>query len=136
MNDMHDIIEMSLKMLCSESEKFEYIEKVYSVSKYGYRYGGYSCGYGYDDDNYYYSGYYKKVSVSFVPEATVYMYLAYLGECRFNKKNELVIDKDGNYYRYYPTYKDLMKLYNTEIAPVEADPVYDPENAFESSVYM
>lgn len=138
MNDMHDIIEMSLKMLCSESEKFEYIEKVYSVSKYS-KYGyGYGYGYNYDDSDYYYSNYYnkKKISVSFVPEATVYMYLAYLGECRFNKKDELAIDKDGNYYRYYPNFKDLSKLYNTEIAPVDEDPVYDPENAFESSVYM
>lgn len=133
MNDMHDIIEMSFNMLCSECEKFEYVEKVYSVSKYGYRY---SYGYGYDND-YDYSNYYKKTSISasFVPEGAVYMYLAYLGECRLNKKEELVIDENGNYYRYYPQFNDLSRPYNTEIAPVEEDPVYDPENARDFLMY-
>ena len=132
MNDMHDIIDKSFKMLRSESEKFEYVEKVYSVSKYAYKYG-----YGYDSD-YYYSSYYNKktnISASFVPEGAVYMYLAYLGECRLNKKEELVIDEGGNYYRYYPQFNDLSRPYNTEIAPVEDEPMYDPENAREFSIY-
>lgn len=126
LKDMRNIIDKSYKMLCAECEAFKYVKKEYAYSydyiedagAYSYRYVG------------------KKILVSFVPEGTLYIYAWRNGEYYLNDKQEIVVDKDGKYYYYDSTYKDLVSVYG-DVEPVDPTdiPTYDPKNCQCLTVY-
>lgn len=124
MNDMHNIIDAAYQMLCAECNAFEYIEKKYYYDNY-YEYRGNSIYYD------------EKISVSFVPEGTIYLCRIYTGDFRKNNAKEIVVDQLGNYYRYNSTYGDLTRLYYEDVVPVEdcGEPIYDAKNARNMLVY-
>lgn len=107
-NDMHRIIEQSLKMLQTECQAFEYkeIAKSHSYSNYYDKYG--------DVDMY----------VSYIPENTLWVHDANLGEWRENKLGEIVVDEDGNLYKYSESFGDYI---GTTAYPIESGfiPEYD-----------
>lgn len=109
MNDMHSIIDAAHKMLCAESKTFDYIE---------------------DDYYNYYNSKKQKISVSFVPEGTVYICSYYTNSIYVNRHKEIAIDALGNYYKYSTTYDDLMPLY-ADVEPIDigCEPAYDKANA-------
>jgi hypothetical protein len=115
LKDVRNIIDKSYKMLCAECDGFKYVKKEHSYSHY-------------------YVG--KKIAVSFVPEETLYLYAWRNGEYYLNDDKEIVVDKDGNYYYYDSTYKDLMSVYG-DVEPVDPDniPSYDPKNFQLLTVY-
>lgn len=117
MKDMSDIITMSEKMLCFDCESFEYIEEEYY---------------------YKYSNYYKnrKISVSFVPENTLYVCSKYTDYIRTNSYMEIAVDELGNYYRYNKSYNDLTSIYD-DVIPIDDldEPMYDADNAQMIALY-
>lgn len=120
-NDMNNIIDASYHMLCAECNAFEYIEKEY-----------------YYDENYNRNNYYSdKISVSFVPEGTIYLCRYYTGDFRKNNDKEIAVDAFGNYYRYSSVYGDLTRLYYEEVVPIEdfGEPIYDAKKARSMSLY-
>ena len=109
--DMHRIIEQSLEMLQADCSAFEYKEvqcRKHSYSSY-YK----DCDYG-DIEMF----------VSYVPENMLWVYDANQGEWRENKLGEIVIDEDGQLYKYSESFGDYI---GTSCYPIEADfvPEYD-----------
>lgn len=116
-NDMHDIIEKSLKMLNTDCEQFIYKKKAYR-----------SFG-----SSQYYSGY-EDVSVCYVPENSVCVYDATIHDWRPNEAAEVVTDAEGRLYKLSTYYRDYVSI---NFYPIEDDfvPEYDAENAVTVQVY-
>lgn len=113
MDDMNNIITKSLEMLCTECNTFEYIE------------GKYSYSYGSD----------RTVSVSLVPAGMVYA-SDYYGDYCLNQDGEIVIDENGNYYRYNKWYGDVTLIRSdVYLADENCVPTYDKDNAKVMSRY-
>lgn len=106
--DMKNVIAASINMLTTECDKFEYVAK--------YVYQSYSS-------NTYQK---RKVSVSFVPPNSVYIYSYYKKENMPNVAGEVVIDELGNYYRYNRQFGDISSL--SKVEKIEGAPtvVYNP----------
>lgn len=98
MQDMRDVIEKSVEMLCADCETFEYIEKKFSQ---------YSV--------------YQNIYASPIPSNTVLVYTED-DEWRSNMDNEVFIDVRGNYYLYNKLFNDYSRtvsVYSDE--PIEYD---------------
>lgn len=116
-DDMNDIINKSLKMFAADCEQFVYIEGVKNYGKYSYS--------SYAD---------KEISVSFVPENTMFILDYYDGKWGHNGKNQLAVDASGNLYKYNAYYGDYSQT--TTVYPIDDDfiPTYDPNNV--ATVYV
>ena len=116
-NDMKNIIEKSFKMLTSESDSFDYQEVKYE--------------YSYRNRN-------QKVKVSPVPEDSVFIYNPYADKLYLNMDKELMIDSDGNFYRYHHIYGDLTRMIYEEVLPADDGDIveFNPETAVELSLYF
>lgn len=115
MSDMNDIINKSLKMLCAETEGFQYIKAQYSQYSYLRKK--------------------ETVKVSFVPEGTVCICPKFTNAVYVNAENEIAIDEFGNYYRYNHSYGDLSSMQYEEIVPVD-EPMYDEAHALELTLFF
>ena len=115
-NEMNDIINKSVKMLTAECKAFEYIEENY---QYYYQK---------------YSSYNRKISVSFLPANTAWIYSWTQDEWLVNEEEEIAIDEYGNFYRYDKAYKDLVTLKDVMFED-DFVPEYDAENAKELKIW-
>ena len=97
--DMKNIIAASVDMLTTECDAFEYVAKyVYTPTAY-------------TTTTYTPKTYQKKyVNVSFVPPNSVNIYSYYLRTNAPNAAGEVVIDEQGNYYRYNKGFGDVSSL--------------------------
>lgn len=120
--DMDAIIERSLDMLYAECEQFIYVEGAKHLYNYssGYNYGSY-----YD---------YSEVSVSFLPENSVYIYDAYIGGYRGNHQDEVCIDKCGDTYKLSTYFGDYIEV-KTQYINSDFKPKYDENNAVTVQVF-
>ena len=114
-SDMHNIIEASVKMLCTECEGFQYIAKTYKTSKFTK---------------------YKYKSVSMVPAGTLYVYSPHFDEYYINADRQIAIDEDNNFYIYSHTFQEYESTNN--VLPIEAnfEPKYNPDEAEAVWVYI
>lgn len=122
--DMHNTIAASVKMLNTECEQFEYIEK--PVVKVTPQYGSQARN----------TSFYRQLSVTVLPAGSVNIKMTYYSGSVFeNMDNEIAIDAQGNYYRYFHTYKDWERVYN--ITPIDANnpPKYNGKKSRMISVY-
>jgi hypothetical protein len=121
MSDMEWVIEASLEMLCAESEHFKYIKKAVPVykPKAAKKTGG--C--------------YKGVSVTILPAGSVMIKFSANGSSFRNIANEVAVDKDGNFYRYYRYYQDWEREYLVESIDGNELPKYDAKKSSWISVY-
>lgn len=112
MSDMRDIIEKSVKMLCTESENFKYIE---CVKKYGN----------------YYDSKYKSVLVSKIPAGKMAVYDKSQDTWFENLDNEIVMDQQGNLYQWSYLYYEYETADMDKIMSNDDDfvPEYDAANA-------
>ena len=96
---MKNIIAASVDMLTTECDAFEYVAKyVYTPTAY-------------TTTTYTPKTYQKKyVNVSFVPPNSVNIYSYYLRTNAPNAAGEVVIDEQGNYYRYNKGFGDVSSL--------------------------
>ena len=111
-SDMNNIIEASVKMLCSQCEGFVYIQKTYQS----------------------FSGY-QHIYISPVPAGTMYIYDVNTGEYFININGQISVDKDGNLYLFSSLYADYELTNN--VCPIEKDfvPKYNPNTAKKEWVY-
>lgn len=119
-SDMHNVIEASVKMLTAECEPFEFIEKKVTTYVAPKRAN---------------SSIYRQVSVTVLPAHTVYIKFYQSGSEFENLNDEVAIDANGNFYRYYRSYKDWEITYN--VTPIDPDfkPKYDAKKSKLVPVY-
>ena len=117
--DMKNVIDAAAKMLCTECEQFEYIEKV--VPKY-------------TAPTKYHGGY-RDISVTFLEPGTVEIYSYMLKGYVANGKEEVAVDAIGNYYKYYEYYNDYEKVYYVNPIDPKHEPKFDAKNVKTISVY-
>ena len=109
--DMHKTIERSLQMLTAECEPFKYVAKIVPTYQYNKNNGNRNTN----------SKYYKQVCVTVLPKGTVYIKGTYYSTTKFeNLDNEIAIDAQGNFYRFFHTYKDWERVYSG-IEPIKLD---------------
>ena len=110
--DMHETINASVKMLCTECEGFEYVEKYKN-----------------------YLIYQKKVWVTFLPKGTMYVCADYEKQYYINNEWEIAVDEYGKIYRFDATYEDLTPIH--KFFPVKEDfvPKYDIKNSLPLPVF-
>lgn len=124
-SDMENVIDASLKMLCTECEQFEYIEKVVPKYTYPSKQGGSTK----------YNGGYREVTITFLEPQTVEIYSYMLRGYYANAKEEVAIDEKGNYYRYFPDYGDYERLYYAKPIDPAKPPKFDENNTATIFVY-
>ena len=110
LKDMEEIINKAEKMLCTECQTFEYIEKEYQYTSYQSKWE-----------------YSKTVSVSFVPAGMLWLNNTKTCDMRLNKTGEIAIDIEGNYYKYDAYYGDLYVL--NEVYIDDVVPTYNADLA-------
>ena len=131
-SDMHDIIERSVEMLCTECDGFEYIEKPVKVYKYTpktQQQGQQTTVYGTPDPRY------KRVRATILPANSVWLD-TYKQEGKYpNNAYEIAVDAEGHYYRYYACYHDWEEVY--AVTPIQESALtkFDDTRAFYISVY-
>ena len=115
-DDMHEIIQKSLKMFGTDCGSFKYIKKTLSITSYSSVY---------DDD--------IDKLVSFVPAGLLWIRNTIKGTWYENEEEEIAVDEEGNLYRRSPYYDDYVKMYVSQytLYPTEENfvPEYDAENA-------
>ena len=123
MYDMHNVINASLNMLNAECEPFKYVAKAvpkYTPPKY--------CA---KRD----SQVYSQVRVTVLAANTVY-FASYCSGSQFaNLENEIAVDANGNYYRFYHSYKDWERVYSVTPKDPHNKPKYDHKKSKMISVY-
>ena len=126
MSDMRNVIEASVRMLNAECEPFKYVAK--PVPKYQYNKG---CNANK------WNGYrnYRQVNVTILPRNTVYIKTTYYGSQFENLDNEVAIDEQGNYYRYFQTYKDWERTYLVEAIDKHNPPRFNKKKSATIDVY-
>ena len=107
MSDMHNVIEASLQMLTAECEPFKFVAKIIPAYQHNKNKGSNTNKWGG-------KRHYRQVEVTILPKNTVYIKPTYYGSKFENLDNEVAIDKDGNYYRFFHTYKDWERTYLVE----------------------
>lgn len=114
LEDMHTIIEKSLKMFNTDCDSFKYVEKALSFTSYVW-----------EDDI-------AKI-VSFVPAGMLWVRNAIKNEWYENDDEEIAVDEEGNLYRQSPYYDDYVKIYNPSYTLYPAEegyvPKYDESNS-------
>ena len=138
MSDMHDVINASVEMLTAECEPFKYVAKAVTVYKGGWSNNGSKQLAGKCSRNVPYArqgSSYRQIKVTVLPKNSVYIRPTYYGSQFENLENEVAIDADGNFYRYYHTYKDWERAYNVEPMFKDKPPKFDNNKITMISVY-
>lgn len=125
MSDMHDVIDRSVEMLTTECESFEYVAKPVTTYQYGKNSNQRSNN----------TKYYKQVCVTVLPKNTVNIKFPYGGATYANMDNEVAIDENGNFYRFFYSYKDWERTWCVE--PIKKDfvPKFDKNKSRMIAVY-
>lgn len=117
--DMNNIINASVKMLCTKCEKFQYIAATYTICDY----------YGRN----------TRIKASFLEPNTVLVWDVSMQDYHTNKEKEVAVDEFCNLYQYSNTYKDYSPVYDTyAIYPLEEnfEPEFDATTAATIFVYQ
>ena len=138
MSDMHNVINASIEMLTAECESFKYIAKPITTYKGNCNYSGAKKNVGAGACSTVparYGSCYSQIPVTVLPKNTVYIKPTYYGTQFENMDNEVAIDANGNFYRYYHTYKDWERAFNVEPMFKDKPPKFNKKSTIMISVY-
>ncbi len=129
-DEMHEIIEKSVNMLMAECEAFEYIEEEHTYYSNYYNYSS-------SNNDFSHPSWIRtrpRISVSFLPANTVWIYSWAQDEWLVNDEEEVAVDEYGNFYRYDKAYKDLVTLKDV-VPDDDFVPEYDADSAKELRLF-